>query len=860
MKTKLSVLLLVTALITNTGLPQTVRTCGTMNNLERLKNSDPQLESRMAQLEQFTQQWINENANKRAAVIYTIPVVVHVVYNGSSENISDAQVQSQIAVLTEDFRRLNADKTNTPSAFSSIAADVEIEFCLATKDPAGNATTGITRTSTSVTQFYDNDGVKFNSSGGKDAWATDKYLNLWSCDLGTGLLGYAQFPGGSASTDGVVINYRYFGRNGSAQAPFNKGRTATHEVGHWLNLYHIWGDDGGACTGSDNVTDTPNQAADSYGCPTYPKTDACSPSSPGVMFMNYLDYTDDACMNMFSSGQSSRMRALFGSGGARASLLSSTGCGGTTTVNYCASKGNDATYEWIAGVAIGTINKTSASNGGYVDFTATSTNLQKGTSYSLTLTPGFASSTYNEYWRIWVDLNQDKDFDDAGEMVYDQGTMSSSAVTGSLTIPTSATSGTTRMRVSMKYNAASTQCEAFAYGEVEDYSVNLVTATATCNTPGGLSASSITASGATLNWTAVSGAGSYNVRYKSTSSTTWTNTTSATNSKSISGLTASTTYEFQVQTVCSGSSSSYSASSNFTTGAATSTTKTLTIGTGTGTTSYAPYGTYYMDERTQFVITKTELVNAGYTSTTNVLKSLAFYVTTASSQTMNGFTIKIRHTTATYFSSTSFMSSTGMTTVYSGNAVAVAGTWNTYTFSTPFSYNGTDNLLIEICWNNSTYTSNSTVTYTATSAYRTMYYRADVASGGVCANTTGSRTYNRPNMRMLFSSSTSREFFEPTIEEPLTDNIVNPLEFGLSIYPNPVNNTTNVLIALPQPTSNLVLKIMDCNGKLILSNIWQTTEGDIEYPVNVENIANGIYQVAVYSNNFSKTQKLVIMK
>ncbi|MFM8488944.1 MAG: zinc metalloprotease, partial [Bacteroidota bacterium] len=188
---------------------------------------------------------------------------------------------------------------------------------MAQQDPSGNPTNGIVRVQTTVNGFSTNDNVKFSSSGGSNIWNRDRYLNIWVCNLSSGLLGYAQFPGGPANTDGVVIDYQAFGTNGTAQAPFNLGRTATHEVGHWLNCYHIWGDDGTACTGTDQVSDTPNQADENYGCPVFPVI-SCNNGPNGDMFMNYMDYVDDGCMNMFSLGQSTRMAALFASGGSRA--------------------------------------------------------------------------------------------------------------------------------------------------------------------------------------------------------------------------------------------------------------------------------------------------------------------------------------------------------------------------------------------------------------------------------------------------------------------------------------------------------------------------------------------------------------
>ncbi|NLU40545.1 MAG: hypothetical protein GXX78_16830 [Bacteroidales bacterium] len=139
---------------------------------------------------------------------------------------------------------------------------------------------------------------------------------MWVCNLSGGLLGYAQFPGGESSTDGVVITFDSFGRTGTLNPPFDEGRTATHEIGHWLNLNHIWGDDGTSCFGTDNVGDTPNQAGPNYGCPSHPHL-SCSSND---MFMNYMDYTDDGCMNIFTQGQKTRMHALFSSGGARESF------------------------------------------------------------------------------------------------------------------------------------------------------------------------------------------------------------------------------------------------------------------------------------------------------------------------------------------------------------------------------------------------------------------------------------------------------------------------------------------------------------------------------------------------------------
>ena len=294
------------------------RVCHTMGNLERLMHEKPKMSQRMALIEKQTEMHVRQvqaNPAQHSQLVVTIPVVFHILYNTAAENISEAQVMSQMDILNEDFRRLNADQDNEWSQ----AADTQIEFCLASQDPNGNPTDGILRVPTNLTSFGTNDAMKFTSQGGSDAWPASDYMNFWVCDLGSSLLGYAQFPGGPASTDGIVCNYTATGNTGTASAPFDLGRTATHEVGHYLNLRHIWGD--GGCGASDFVDDTPDSDGPNYGCAL--GSVACGTTD---MVQNYMDYSDDACMNLFTQGQSDRMNALFAPGGARASLVSSPGC------------------------------------------------------------------------------------------------------------------------------------------------------------------------------------------------------------------------------------------------------------------------------------------------------------------------------------------------------------------------------------------------------------------------------------------------------------------------------------------------------------------------------------------------------
>lgn len=234
-----------------------------------------------------------------------IPVVVHVVYKTAPQNISDQQIQSQVAILNQDFRMRNPDRDQVPQPYAPLAADARIEFFLATVDPRGAPTTGITRTRTSRDSFGTDDQVKRDAQGGRSPWPTDRYLNLWVCQLSGGMLGYGTFPGAPADIDGVVVRHSAFGTGGTATGPYNLGRTTTHEVGHWLNLHHVWGDQIG-CGNDDLVNDTPAQSGPNYGRPQFPHI-TCDNGPAGDMFMNYMDYVDDAAMMMFTRGQVVRM-------------------------------------------------------------------------------------------------------------------------------------------------------------------------------------------------------------------------------------------------------------------------------------------------------------------------------------------------------------------------------------------------------------------------------------------------------------------------------------------------------------------------------------------------------------------------
>jgi len=283
-----------------------IRICGAPEVHQRLLQ-DPEYQRRRIAIEQHLARFLLYDLARNRTGTTEIPVIVHVVYSTNDGNISDGQIQSQIDVLNLDYRANNPDRGKVPGVWSSLVADARVQFALAQTDPAGNPTTGITKTATTRQSFGTDDAVKSAATGGADPWPSDRYLNLWVCQLGGGLLGYAQFPGGPPATDGVVILHSAFGTNGTAKAPFNLGRTATHEIGHWLNLIHIWGDRLD-CKGTDDVDDTPPAQAPNYGKPSFPHV-SCNNGPNGDMFMNYMDYVDDDSMFMFTPGQAARMAA-----------------------------------------------------------------------------------------------------------------------------------------------------------------------------------------------------------------------------------------------------------------------------------------------------------------------------------------------------------------------------------------------------------------------------------------------------------------------------------------------------------------------------------------------------------------------
>ena len=282
-------------------------------------------------LEAYTNRWIKDKP-LRSRSNMTIPVVVHIVWNKEEDNISDEQVHSQIAALNRDFQLANDNLDIIPSSFENIIGNVGFEFCLATIDPEGNPTTGITRTETRIENVgTTSDTIIFYTNlGGRDAWDTEKYLNIWVAEISdsSGILGYASRPGANkAEEDGVVVLPQNFGTLGTVEPPYHLGKTTTHEVGHYFNLLHLEGDDNStSCEVGDMVLDTPPQMTNYFGCPDV-FTFSCGSLD---LIANYMNWVDDACTALFTKGQVERMHAALN--GARSGLLENNACLITTSI------------------------------------------------------------------------------------------------------------------------------------------------------------------------------------------------------------------------------------------------------------------------------------------------------------------------------------------------------------------------------------------------------------------------------------------------------------------------------------------------------------------------------------------------
>lgn len=300
------------------------RTCATNAKIEQLKANDPGFAARHKVITRYLTDVKNlqKSNTSQTPNVVTIPVVFHVLYKNQAQNISDAQINSQLAVMNADFRKCNSDFSDVvPEVFQEMAADMEICFAKATIAPNGQPTNGITRKAVPMDFVFD---MEYYTEDGQPAWDSSHYLNIWIGRFPPGVLGFGTPPAAAGEAyDGLCISYKYFGDMGTALEPFDKGRTVTHELGHYLGLKHPWGEDSSSCGSNlndDGISDTPATNDPYFGCPNYPdNSNMCEPSDDGAMFMNFMDYADDACMAFFTAGQKEVAQAAIN--GPRAALL-----------------------------------------------------------------------------------------------------------------------------------------------------------------------------------------------------------------------------------------------------------------------------------------------------------------------------------------------------------------------------------------------------------------------------------------------------------------------------------------------------------------------------------------------------------
>lgn len=409
----------------------------------------------------------------------TVPVVFHVVWNTTAENIPTSAINAVMNQLNQDYSASNSNLSSVRSTFQNSIGNVGIQFCLAQVDPQGNATTGITRTQTTATWFNPDTQTNAMKSAplGRAPWNPSQYLNIWVCDISSGAsggfvtLGYAYLPTGGvvgSNIDGLVIDYQ-FGMQLSS-------RTATHEIGHYLGLLHTWGQDPGSCSSDDGFSDTPNTSSPTYSCAntTLQKCNVLT------QYENFMDYSN--CSAMFSNQQGNYMTGILT--GVRNGLLSSNACS-VSTPGPCipTSANGPADGDFVNGVQLGSINNTNSggtTQPAYTNFSSTwSTSLLQGSTHTITIQGG--TYTPNNY-AAWIDYDQNNTFSLTEKLGEFTSSTAGQTQSFTFTVPANATVGNTRLRVRGVYlgNGEPTPadpCFAYAYGETEDYGITITAPT-----------------------------------------------------------------------------------------------------------------------------------------------------------------------------------------------------------------------------------------------------------------------------------------------------------------------------------------------------------------------------------------------